>query len=150
MKINNFLIILFFLFYSNIALADEASDWLKDEIDNILNAYQNADLSDEDRFLKIEDTINNNFAGTGIARFVAGNAWKLSDKDTKLEYIKNFKRHLALNIASMMRGYSNQKYKLNTSIAFTYFYFVEKNNCLRFLHRDGKKVSPKTHVKPYK
>jgi len=115
MKINNFLIILFFLFYSNIALADEASDWLKDEIDNILNAYQNVDLSDEDRFLKIEDTINNNFAGTGIARFVAGNAWKLSDKDTKLEYIKNFKRHLALNIASMMRGYSDQKYKLNKS-----------------------------------
>ena len=115
MKINNFLIILFFLFYSNIALADEASDWLKDEIDNILNAYQNVNLSDEDRFLKIEDTINNNFAGTGIARFVAGNAWKLSDKDTKLEYIKNFKRHLALNIASMMRGYSDQKYKLNKS-----------------------------------
>ena len=115
MKFNNFLIILFFLFYSNIALADEASDWLKDEIDNILNAYQNVDLSDEDRFLKIEDTINNNFAGTGIARFVAGNAWKLSDKDTKLEYIKNFKRHLALNIASMMRGYSDQKYKLNKS-----------------------------------
>ena len=114
-KINNFLIILFFLFHSNIALADEASDWLKDEIDNILNAYKNVDLSDEDRFLKIEDTINNNFAGTGIARFVAGNAWKLSDKDTKLEYIKNFKRHLALNIASMMRGYSNQKYKLNKS-----------------------------------
>ena len=115
MKINNFLIILFFSFYSNIALADEASDWLKDEIDNILNAYQNVDLSDEDRFLKIEDTINNNFAGTGIARFVAGDAWKLSDKDTKLDYIKNFKRHLALNIASMMRGYSNQKYKLNKS-----------------------------------
>jgi ABC-type transporter MlaC component len=60
----------------------------------------------------IEDTINYNFAGAGIAKFVAGKAWSNADKNTKKEYIKFFKRHLALNIASMMQGYSNQKYKL--------------------------------------
>ena len=54
----------------------------------------------------IEQTINNNFAGTGIAKFVAGDSWNSASNDVKKEYIKNFKRHLALNIASMMQGYS--------------------------------------------
>ena len=36
-------------------------------------------------------------------------------KDIKKDYIKNFKRHLVLNIASMMQGYSNQKYELSNS-----------------------------------
>ena len=62
----------------------------------------------------IEQTINNNFAGTGIAKFVAGNAWTKASKETK-KICKNFKRHLALNIASMMQGYSNQQYKLSKS-----------------------------------
>ena len=35
--------------------------------------------------------------------------------DIKKEYVKNFKRHLALNIASMMQGYSDQKYELSQS-----------------------------------
>ena len=35
-----------------------------------------------------------------------------ASKETKTEYIKLFKRHLALNIASMMQGYSNQNYDL--------------------------------------
>ena len=61
----------------------------------------------------IEQTINDNFAGTGIAKFIAGNAWTRCFKRTKKNYVKNFKkRHLALNIASMMQGYSNQKYEL--------------------------------------
>ena len=63
----------------------------------------------------IEQTINNNFAGTGIAKFVAGDSWKSASNDVKKEYIKNFKRHLALNIASMMQGYSNQRYELSKS-----------------------------------
>ena len=63
----------------------------------------------------IEQTINNNFAGSGIAKFVAGKSWNGASKDTKLEYIKLFKRHLALNIASMMQGYSNQNYELTNS-----------------------------------
>ena len=63
----------------------------------------------------IEQTINNNFAGTGIAKFVAGKSWNGASKEIKLEYIQLFKRHLALNIASMMQGYSNQNYKLTNS-----------------------------------
>ncbi len=71
----------------------------------------------------IEQTINNNFAGTGIAKFVAGEAWSKASKDVKKEYVKNFKRHLALNIASMMQGYSNQKYKLTETV-------IDKNNII--------------------
>ena len=93
-------------------LADEASNWLKTEIDFILNAYNNSTATNETRFLMIENTINYNFAGAGIAKFVAGKAWAGADKNTKKEYIASFKRHLALNVASMMQGYSNQEYKL--------------------------------------
>ena len=96
------------LFLPNQSMANEASNWLKKEIDIILDAYKNENMSKETRFLMIEDTINYNFAGTGIAKFVAGDSWKNSDKETKKEYIKFFKRHLALNIASMMQGYSNE------------------------------------------
>ena len=109
------LFFLIFFFNSNNIFADEASIWLKSEIDKILISYQNSDLPNENRFLMIEQTINNNFAGAGIAKFVAGEAWNAAEKETKEEYIKNFKRHLALSIASMMQGYSNQKYKLSES-----------------------------------
>ena len=110
--------ILIFLFIFSIpqnVFADEVKDWLKTEIDKIIYAYQNNDLPNENRFLMIEQTINNNFAGSGIAKFVAGKSWNGASKDTKLEYIKLFKRHLALNIASMMQGYSNQNYELTNS-----------------------------------
>ena len=98
------------------SMAQEASKWLKKEIDIILDAYKNESMSNETRFLMIEDTINYNFAGTGIAKFVAGDSWKNANKNTKKEYIKFFKRHLALNIASMMQGYSDQKYSLINSL----------------------------------
>ena len=109
------LIILFIFSISSHVFADEAKDWLKVEIDKIIYAYQNNDLPSENRFLMIEQTINNNFAGSGIAKFVAGKSWDGASKDTKLEYVKLFKRHLALNIASMMQGYSNQSYELTNS-----------------------------------
>ena len=96
-------------------LANDAKYWLKNEIDKIIYAYQDIDLPSENRFLMIEQTINNNFAGSGIAKFVAGKSWNGASKETKLEYIKIFKRHLALNIASMMQGYSNQNYDLINS-----------------------------------
>ena len=118
--LKNILFILI-IFFSNQVFSDEASDWLKVEIDKILIAYQNNDLPNENRFLMIEQTINNNFAGTGIAKFVAGNSWKQASNETKKNYILNFKRHLALNIASMMQGYSNQKYELSKSK-------IDKNN----------------------
>jgi len=115
MRYLNLFFFLLLFFYSNQSIADEPSKWLKSEIDKILISYQKNDLPNENRFLMIEQTINNNFAGTGIAKFVVGEAWLKASKDTKKEYIKNFKRHLALNIASMMQGYSNQKYELSES-----------------------------------
>ena len=36
-------------------------------------------------------------------------------KHFSIQYVLNFKRHLALNVASMMQGYSNQKYELTKS-----------------------------------
>ena len=108
----NLIIFFFIIFISKNLFADETSDWLKGEIDIILEAYKNENLSNENRFLLVEKTINDNFAGTGIAKFVAGEAWKKSAKNTKKIYIDNFKRHLALNIASMMQGYSDQTYEL--------------------------------------
>ncbi len=115
MKILFYLIFSTFTFITTNLQADEPSVWLKSEIDKILISYQNNDLPNENRFLMIEQTINNNFAGTGIAKFVAGESWGKASIETKKEYVKNFKRHLALNIASMMQGYSNQQYKLSES-----------------------------------
>ena len=100
-----------FLFVQN-SFADEARNWLKKEIDVILNTYKNTNVSAEKSFLIIEDTINYNFAGAGIAKFVSGNAWSQATKNTKKNYINIFKKHLALSIASMMQGYTNQEYKL--------------------------------------
>ena len=108
----SFRVLLIILFLSNTAIADDASNWLKNEIDIILNAYKNENISPQKRFELIENTINYNFAGTGIAKFVAGNSWTKANKETKKTYIKLFKRHLALNIASMMQGYSSQSYEL--------------------------------------
>ncbi len=115
MKIIHFLIFIIVTINTNLLLADQPSEWLRKEIDKILISYQNNDLPNENRFLMIEQTINNNFAGAGIAKFVAGEAWSDASKDTKKAYIENFKRHLALNIASLMQGYSNQKYELSES-----------------------------------
>ena len=95
--------------------ANEAKNWLNKEIEIIISAYQNNSLPNENKFLMVENTINNNFAGTGIAKFVAGKSWNSASKEVKIEYIKLFKRHLALNISSMMQGYSDQKYQLTNS-----------------------------------
>ena len=103
------------LLISNSLFADDASNWLKNEVDYILDAYENSNLSKVDRYNYIEDTINKNFAGAGIAKFVAGQAWASANKETKKKYIKLFKRHLALNIASLMQGYSDQEYSLINS-----------------------------------
>ena len=105
----------FLVFISFQVKADEAKNWLNREIEIIISAYQNNNLSNENKFLMVENTINNNFAGTGIAKFVAGKSWNSASKEVKIEYIKLFKRHLALNISSMMQGYSDQKYQLTNS-----------------------------------
>ena len=105
----------FIVFLSFSVNANEAKNWLNKEIDIIISAYQNNSLPNENKFLMVENTINNNFAGTGIAKFVAGKSWNATSKEVKIEYIKLFKRHLALNISSMMQGYSDQQYKLTNS-----------------------------------
>ena len=110
------ILFVFLIFISFNAKANEAKNWLNKEIDIIISAYQNNDLPKENKFLMVENTINNNFAGTGIAKFVAGKSWSSASKEVKIEYIKLFKRHLALNISSMMQGYADQEYQLtNTS-----------------------------------
>ena len=108
-------IFIFFLLITSVK-ADEATDWLGNEIDSILGAYKNTQISKVERFALIEETINNNFAGAGIAKFVAGKSWGSANKDTKKTYVKIFKKHLALNIASMMQGYSDQDYIFTKSV----------------------------------
>ena len=100
------------IFYTFNSYGSEASNWLKTEIDKILIAYQNPDLPNQNRFLLIEQTINNNFAGKSIAINIAKKSYKNANKETRSSYIDLFKRHLALNIAALMQGYSNQKYEL--------------------------------------
>ena len=109
------ILFVFLIFISFNVKANEAKNWLNKEIDIIISAYQNTDLPNENKFLMVENTINNNFAGTGIAKFVAGKSWNGASNGVKKEYIKLFKRHLALNISSMMQGYSNQEYQLTNS-----------------------------------
>ena len=115
MRLKNILAFVLIFFVALNLKANEARSWLNIEIDKIISSYQNIDLPNENKFLMIEQTINNNFAGTGIAKFVAGKSWNGASKEIKLEYIQLFKRHLALNIASMMQGYSNQNYRLTNS-----------------------------------
>ena len=109
------ILFVFLILISSSVKANEAKDWLNKEIDIIISAYQNNNLPNENKFLMVENTINNNFAGTGIAKFVAGKSWNGASKEVKKEYIKLFKRHLALNISSMMQGYSDQEYQLTNS-----------------------------------
>jgi len=109
------ILFIFLIFVSLNVNANEAKNWLNKEIEIIISAYQNNNLPNENKFLMVENTINNNFAGTGIAKFVAGKSWNGAPKEVKKEYIKLFKRHLALNISSMMQGYSDQEYQLTNS-----------------------------------
>ena len=107
-----FIVFIFIITLSLSLKASEASNWLKQEVDKILVAYQDPNLPNENRFLLIEQTINNNFPGKSIAINIAKQSYKNAKEETRNKYINLFKRHLALNIASLMQGYSNQKYKL--------------------------------------
>jgi len=114
-KLIKIILFLSFIFFTFNSYGSNASNWLKKEVDKILVAYQTQDLPNQNRFLLIEQTINNNFAGKSIAIHVAKESYKNAKEETRDEYIKLFKRHLALNIASLMQGYSNQEYKLTDS-----------------------------------
>ena len=109
------LVFIFIIVLSLSLKASEASNWLKQEVDKILIAYQDPNLPNENRFLLIEQTINNNFPGKSIAINIAKQSYKNANEETRSNYINLFKRHLALNIASLMQGYSNQKYELTDS-----------------------------------
>ena len=110
-----FIVFIFIITLSLSLKASEASNWLKQEVDKILVAYQDPNLPNENRFLLIEQTINNNFPGKSIAINIAKQSYKNAKEETRSNYITLFKRHLALNIASLMKGYSNQKYELTDS-----------------------------------
>ena len=110
-----FKVLIILLLFTSISKAEKSTDWLKNEIDKILEAYKQSSLSSVEKFKLVENTVNNNFAGAGIAKFVAGKSWSSASKEIKKEYIKLFKKHLALNIASLMQSYSNQEYKLVNS-----------------------------------
>ena len=110
-----FIVFIFIITLSLSLKASEASNWLKQEVDKILIAYQDPNLPNENRFLLIEQTINNNFPGKSIAINIAKQSYKNANDETRSNYINLFKRHLALNIASLMQGYSNQKYELTDS-----------------------------------
>ena len=71
-------------------MAESASKWLEKEINIILDAYKNTSISNEDRFGLIENTVNSNFAGAGIAKFVSGDSWLSASKETKKEYVRFF------------------------------------------------------------
>ena len=80
--------VFFILLLSTTTLfADDSSDWLKNEIDIILDAYKNTSISKVDRFNLIEDKINKNFAGKAISKFVAGKAYSSALQKTQEEYI---------------------------------------------------------------
>jgi len=111
-KLLFFLFISLFSFESN---GSEASNWLKEEVDKILIAYQDPNLPNENRFLLIEQTINNNFASKSIAIHCAKKSYQNANELEREKYIELFKRHLALNISSLMQGYSNQIYTLMDS-----------------------------------
>ena len=50
-------IVFVLIFFTKNVFADEASRWLKNEIDLILSAYSNNNISSEERFSLIETTI---------------------------------------------------------------------------------------------
>ena len=59
MKFLKFFLFFYFFLSSSAILGDEASNWLNKEIDIILNSYQNENLPNENKFLMVEQTINN-------------------------------------------------------------------------------------------
>ena len=55
------IIFIFYLLVTSVK-ADEATDWLGNEIDTILDAYKNTQISKVERFALIEETYNHSFS----------------------------------------------------------------------------------------
>ena len=94
---------------------NNVQNWLNVEINKIIDLYRDENIDTIVRLNAIEDAINKNFAGTGIARFVVGSVWKESNELDQKEFIKQFKKHLYLTIGSLMQGYSNQTFTVINS-----------------------------------
>jgi len=119
MKKNIFFLLLSFIIFSTNNVKANTSDaqyWLNSEISKIINLYRNNNINMEEKLNAIQSTINESFAGNGIARFVAGNAWQLAEKETQKKFVTLFKEHLYLTIGSLMESYSNQSYELVKSV----------------------------------
>lgn len=97
------------------ASSSDAQKWLNEEISTIIELYRNQDIDKFTRLKAIQNSVNENFAGTGIARFVVGSVWDESTEESRNEFIRLFKEHLYLTIGSLMRGYSNQNFELINS-----------------------------------
>lgn len=112
-----FLLSIFILFNSSNLKANaiDAQNWLDSEISQIINLYRDDSIESETKLTAIQDSINKSFAGNGIGRFVAGNAWGSANEIVQKQFIKLFKEHLYLTIGSLMESYSNQTYDLVNS-----------------------------------
>ena len=52
-------IVIFFFFITSQVYASDVTNWLKSEIDEILNIYKNDNILNVEKFKSIEKTINN-------------------------------------------------------------------------------------------
>ena len=112
-----FLLSIFILFNSSNLKANaiDAQNWLDSEISQLIDLYKDDSIESKTRLNAIQNSINKSFAGNGIGRFVAGNAWGAANERVQKQFIKLFKEHLYLTIGSLMKGYSNQTYELINS-----------------------------------
>ena len=73
------------------ASSSDAQKWLNEEISTIIELYRNQDIDKFTRLKAIQNSVNENFAGTGIARFVVGSVWDESTEESRNEFIRLFK-----------------------------------------------------------
>ncbi|MBG77012.1 MAG: hypothetical protein CFH22_00107 [Alphaproteobacteria bacterium MarineAlpha5_Bin12] len=109
-----FCFLFFIIFYTTNSSANssDVKNWLKYEIDQIINLYKNDEISAEVKLNAIKETINKSFAGKSIAKFVVGNKWDEASEEVRENFVELFKEHLSLTVGSLMQSYSNQKYEL--------------------------------------
>ena len=77
-----FILLTLFNFTKISANPNDAQNWLNNEINEIISLYKNENINNETRLKAIENAVNSSFAGTGIARFVVGNVWNISDENS--------------------------------------------------------------------
>ncbi len=113
-NLTHIFLLFFVLFYANNSFANssDVKNWLKNEIDQIINLYKNDDISAEVKLNAIKETINKSFAGKSIAKFVVGNKWDEASEEVRNNFVELFKEHLYLTVGSLMQSYSNQTYEL--------------------------------------